>query len=101
MTLDAHAIASLVVALVVGLVGFLLRRAIGGVDSSVGRLDGKVDTLAQQNTELMVGMAELRVRVAHLERENEGQGRHVEDISGFLSTQGFRKRGPARHESGG
>lgn len=101
MTLDSHTIASVVVGLVVALVGFLLRRAISGVDSSVAGLTGKVDTLAQQSTELMVGLAELRVRVAHLERENEGQSRHIEDLSGFLSTRGFRKRGPPSTESGG
>ena len=77
---------SVLVGLVVGLVGFLLRRGISGIDS-------RLETLSKHDTERNIAEAEYRVRVANMERQLDAVQRRVDDHSGFLSKHGFQKRG--------
>lgn len=89
-----YAAPMLLVGLVVAVVGFLLRRAIAGIDGGMGRLAGKVDTLGERDAARDVMAAEERVRLANVERQVDALTRKSDDISGYLSREGtFRKRG--------
>lgn len=89
--MDATAIPTVVVGLVIAVVGWLLARAIRGVDDKLDRLDGKVDILGKQDVEHSTALVELKVRVAQLEhRISQMDSRH-EDFGRFLQTQGFRR----------
>jgi hypothetical protein len=56
-----------VCAAIPSLIGWLLIRAVKGVDKALEGLSAKVDSLAKQDTLIMVELAELRTRVTHLE----------------------------------
>lgn len=53
----------------IGVIGFLLVRAINAVDTSVATLNAKVDSLTAKDTQVEVRLAELGVRLAHVEAE--------------------------------
>ena len=57
----------LISAIVPAAVGYLLKRAISGVDSQVSKLDYKVETLSKQDTTILIELADLRARVTFLE----------------------------------
>lgn len=56
-----------IVAAVPTLIGWLLIRAVRGVDRSIEALARKVDGLARQDTRTQVDMADVRARLAHVE----------------------------------
>jgi hypothetical protein len=62
------------------------------VDDKLARLDGKVDMLSAKDGEHTVRLVALEVRVAQLEAAKERLEGHVEDIGGFLRSEGYRKR---------
>jgi hypothetical protein len=91
--METTVIPTLLVGLVIGVVGFLLARAIRGIDDKLDRLDGKVDILGKQDVEHSTALVELKVRVAQLERVvGQIESRH-EEFGRFLQTQGFRRAG--------
>lgn len=49
------------------LFGWLLVRSVKAVDKSLADLTKKVDKQAQQDTQILIQLAELRTRVTHLE----------------------------------
>lgn len=59
----------IVVSVVLAILGWLLLRAIGGVDKRLAELGVKVDALAQKDGQLSESMVELRVRLTHVETE--------------------------------
>jgi prefoldin subunit 5 len=65
------AVVALVVTAVVGAVqgtiAFLTKRSIENVDKAIASLSTKVDALSTTDTKLAIELAELRVRVTHLE----------------------------------
>lgn len=83
----------------VAIVGWLITRAIHGMDMKVaslgaglGNLDTKLDTLAGKNAEQDISLAEVRVRVTHLEMEVSSWRTTQRDLVGFLQSKGFQKR---------
>lgn len=84
------ALPSLVVALLVAALGYLVRRLVGSFD----KLGGKVDVLVDRDNKRDILAAEERVRLNQLERQVDALTRKSDDISGYLSKHGeFRKRG--------
>lgn len=70
MTLDpraALAALSIVAAVVVPFVGWLLLRAVKGVDSKLDGLHASVNKLAETDTKIQIELAELRTRLVHVE----------------------------------
>lgn len=78
MTVDpavvALVIGGVIAAVQTGL-GFLTKRSIESVDKSIAALGGKVDALSSTDTELKIKLAELSVRVTHLELLVKKEGR--------------------------
>lgn len=60
---------SLVVSLVVGVMGWLLKRSIDALDRRLEGQDSKLEQLVGKDTALEVQLVEIRVRLAHVERE--------------------------------
>ena len=54
-------------AVVPAVVGWLTLRAIKGIDAAISTLNDKVDHLSEQDAKFGIELAELRVRVTHLE----------------------------------
>jgi hypothetical protein len=75
-----------------GFVGWLLSRAVSGIDSKLERLDSKMDLMAKADAETMAKLVEHGVRIGTAEREIEGMRSHLSDFGGFLSSMGFKKR---------
>ena len=53
----------------IGVIGFLLVRAINAVDSSVANLNAKVDALNATDSQVQVQIAELKIRLLHVEAQ--------------------------------
>ena len=88
-----------VIVVVIAVFGWLLRRAISGVDETakhvrddVHKLHGKHDALAKADTDLLVQLVELRVRAEAQDRRYNALEIRLNDLSGFLSRHGFEKR---------
>ena len=77
------ALPSLVVALLVAAVGYLVRRMVAGFD----KLGTKVDLLVDRDAKRDQLAAEHAVRINQLERQLDMQQRKLDDLSGFLSKQ--------------
>lgn len=84
------ALPSLLVACLVGVVAYLVKRMVTGFD----KLGAKVDTLGDRDAKRDQMAAADAVRINQLERQVDMLQRKMDDISGFLSKRdGFRKRG--------
>lgn len=66
---ESIVVSGLVVSVVVALVGYLLKRAIDGVDTKLEALGTKVDGLATKDGQHSESIVELKVRMAHVEGE--------------------------------
>lgn len=60
----------LVVSVLISILGWLLLRAIGGVDKKLAELGVKVDGLAAKDSQHSESLVELRVRLSHVESEH-------------------------------
>jgi hypothetical protein len=70
MTVDPAVVALVVGGIITAVqttLGFLTKRSIDAVDKSIGGLSEKVEKLSNADTKLAIELAELRVRVTHLE----------------------------------
>lgn len=62
-------IAGVALVTAIGVIGWLVVRAINAVDTSLALLSAKVDALTAKDTQVEVRLAELAVRLAHVETE--------------------------------
>lgn len=65
--MDSSLVLGLLGSVVPSAVGWLLIRAVKGMDATLASLSGKVDALTNQDTQILIELAELRTRVTHLE----------------------------------
>jgi predicted nucleic acid-binding Zn-ribbon protein len=76
--METVVIPALVVSTVIALVGYLLKRAIDGVDRNLSSLVGKVDGLSAKDSAHSEAIVELRVRMAHMETEHRALQSHIQ-----------------------
>lgn len=86
-------VAGVFAALVAG-VGFLIRRDLGHVDAKLIGLDTKLDTFEKRYGDQGIAIAELRLRVEHIESDHRDAKVWRRDIGGFLQKHGFEERPP-------
>lgn len=66
-----EAIPPAIVSIIVLIVGFLLRRSIDGLDKKLETHSKKLDDLRDKDTSIEVQLAEVKVRILHVESEME------------------------------
>lgn len=94
---------SLSVATVMPVVGWLMVRSVKAIDTRLARMDttisqlrdkteGAIYALNEKNADSREIHVEMRVRIAQLESQFSRVTQHIDDLGGFLASQGYRKR---------
>lgn len=77
----------------VPLLAFFMRRALGNIDKTLAGLSSKLDALAKADALHDIALTELRVRMSQVDKDISKLQLWQHDISNFFSSLGFKKRG--------